>query len=419
MAGSELATIDFFRDKAVAQDPYAYYDAVRDQGPVWREPNRDVVMISGYDEAIAVYHDQATFSSCNTVAGPFFSFSVPLEGDDITAIIEAHRDELPFSDQLPSFDPPKHTDHRALLMRLITPKRLKENEEFMWRLADQTFDEFFPRGECEFVGEYALPFTLLVVADLLGVPEDDRDKFRAKLLNKKRTEAMSHAPLEYLYEQFTVYIEDRRRAPRDDVMTGLATATFPDGTLPAVDDVMRIAANLFSAGGETTARLLSTSFRILGDRPDLQRMLRDEPATIPAFIEEALRLESPIKGEFRLSRVPVTVGGIDLPAGTTVFVMNGAANRDPRQFEDPHEFRLDRANGRQHIGFGHGIHSCAGAPLARAETRITIERFLARTREITISEVAHGPIDARRYAYDPTYMLRGLRELHLEFTPVG
>ena len=186
MANSDFATIDFFRDKAVAQDPNPYYDWVREQGPVWREPNRDVVMIAGYDEAIAVYHDQATFSNCNAVAGPFFPFPVPLEGDDISAIIEEHRDSLPFSDQLPTFDPPKHTDHRALLMRLITPKRLKENEAFMWRLADQTFDEFLPRGECEFITEYALPFTLLVVADLLGVPEDDRAKFRAELVGKKR-----------------------------------------------------------------------------------------------------------------------------------------------------------------------------------------------------------------------------------------
>ncbi len=419
MSNADFATVDFFRNRALTQDPYPYYEWVRQQGPVWREPNRDVVMISGYDEAIAVYHDSASFSSCTTVAGPFFPFPVPLEGDDISAIIEEHRDTLPFTDQLPSFDPPKHTDHRALLMRLITPKRLKENEEFMWRLADQTFDEFLPRGECEFVREYALPFTLLVVADLLGVPEEDRGDVRTRLVDKKRAEEMSHAPLEHLYAQFTAYIEDRRRAPRDDVMTGLATATFPDGTLPPVDDVMRIAANLFSAGGETTARLLSTSFQVLGDRPDLQQELREDPDKIPAFIEEALRLESPIKGEFRLSRVPVTVGGVDLPAGTNVFVMNGAANRDPRQFEHPNEFRLDRVNGRQHIGFGHGIHSCAGAPLARAESRITIERFLARTGDITISEAAHGPADARRYEYDPTYMLRGLRELHLEFTPAG
>ena len=207
------------------------------------------------------------------------------------------------------------------------------------------------------------------------------------------------------------------RAPRDDIMTEMAQATFPDGTLPPVDDVMRIAANLFSAGGETTARLITMSFRRLGDRPDLQQQLRDDPDLISPFIEEQLRIESPLKGSFRLARVPTTVGGIDLPAGTTVFLMEDAANRDPRQFENPGEFRLDRANGRTHLGFGHGIHSCAGAPLARAETKVTIQRFLDRTDDIRISEAHHGPADARRYEYDPTYMLRGLRELHLEFTP--
>jgi cytochrome P450 len=419
VASVDYASTDFFRDRDLFQDPDAYYEWVRAQGPVWRGPKRGIVFVSGFDEAVAVYRDHDRFSSCNTVAGPFFPWPVPLEGDDISAIIEQHRDALPFTDQLPSFDPPKHTEQRGLLMRLITPKRLKENEEFMWRLADQVFDEFLDRGACEFVHEYALPFTLLVVADLLGVPEADRDEFRSRLMHKEpqSTQKMEHKPLGFLYDQFTAYIEDRRREPRDDVMTGLATATFPDGTLPPVEDVMRIAANLFSAGGETTARLMSTSFRILGDRPDLQVALRADPDKISAFIEEALRLEPPIKGEFRLSKVPVTVGEIELDPGTSVFVLNGAANRDPRQFDDPLVFKLDRVNGRQHIGFGHGIHSCAGAPLARAETRITIERFLALTDDIAICEAHHGPVGARRYEYDPTYMLRGLRELHLEFTP--
>ena len=147
---------------------------------MWHGPKRGVVFVSGFDEAVAVYRDHERFSSCNTVAGPFFPWPVPLEGDDISAIIDEHRDALPFSDQLPSFDPPRHTDQRGLLMRLITPKRLKENEEFMWRLADQTFDEFIDRGECEFVHDYALPFTLLVVADLLGVPRTTATTFRSE-----------------------------------------------------------------------------------------------------------------------------------------------------------------------------------------------------------------------------------------------
>jgi len=420
-----LETVDFFRDPDVAQDPYEYYEALRAHGSAVREPFHDVVMITGYEEAVAVYHDQAVWSSCTAVTGPFPGFPVPIEGDDITDLIEEHREELPFFDQLPCLDPPKHTDHRALLMRLITPKRLKENEEFMWRIADQTIDEFFGKRECEFVSEYAAPFTMLVVADLLGVPENDRNRFRERLVRRRdrdqglgSTEGheMEHTPIQYLYDQFAVYIEDRRANPRDDVLTGLAQATFPDGSLPEVGDAMRIAANLFAAGGETTARLLSASFQLLGDRPDVQQDLRADPDKIRNFVEEMLRVESPIKGDFRLSRVPTTVGGLDVPAGTTVMVLNGAANRDPRVFDSPSEFQLERTNARQHIAFGHGIHVCAGAPLARAEAVVTLHRFLDRTGDIRVSDTHHGPPDARKYSYDPTFILRGIQELELECT---
>ncbi len=383
-------------------------------------------MVTGYEEAMAVYRDSARFSSCNSVSGPFPGFPVPLEGDDVSALIEQHRDELPFSDQLPTFDPPKHTAHRGLLMRLITPKRLKENEDFMWRLADRQIDEFLDRGECEFIHEYADPFTLLVVADLLGVPEADHATFREELQGDRRParrrgkpgEGMAHKPLEFLYERFTTFIEDCRREPRHDVLTDLATATFPDGSLPEVRDVMLIAVNLFAAGQETTARLLGQALRFVGERPELQELLRDERDCIPSFIEEALRIESPIQGDFRLSRVPTTIGGVDLPAGSTVMLLNAAANRDPREFEQPTELRLDRVNGRQHLGFGFGIHSCAGAPLARAEARVSFERILDRMGDIRISDAAHGPAGARRYEYTPLYMLRGLERLHVEFTPL-
>jgi cytochrome P450 family 150 subfamily A5 len=417
---SNFDTVDFLRARPLYQDPYPYFEYLRERGRVWREPHRGVVMVTGYEEAMAVYNDPATFSSCNTVAGPFADWPVPLEGDDISDVIERYRDELPFSDQLPSFDPPRHTAHRGLLMRLITPKRLKENEEFMWRLADRQIDEFLARGECEFIHEYANPYTLLVIADLLGVPEADHATFREELQGDRRPTtsggAPAHKPLEFLYDRFTTYIEERRREPRDDVMTSLATAPFPDGSLPEVEDVMLIAANLFAAGQETTARLLGTMLRLIGERPELQQRLRDERDRIPNFVEEALRLETPLHAQFRLARVPTTVGGVDLPAGTTVMVLNGAANRDPLQFDDPDELRLDRPNGRQHLGFGFGIHTCAGAPLARAEARVSTERLLDRMADIRISETAHGPAGAHRYEYSPIYLLRGLESLHLEFT---
>ena len=185
---NDFDAVDFFRTPSLYQDPYPYYEYAREHGPVWREPHRGVVIITGFDEAMAVYNDPAVFSSCNTVSGPYTEFPVPLEGD-VSELIDKYRDELPFSDQLPSFDPPKHTEQRALLLRLITPKRLKENEEFMWRLADQQIDEFIAAGECEFIRDYAKPFTLLVIADLLGVPEADHDVFRAELQGDRSRQA--------------------------------------------------------------------------------------------------------------------------------------------------------------------------------------------------------------------------------------
>ncbi|MGH3556790.1 MAG: cytochrome P450 [Mycobacterium sp.] len=427
---NDFTEMDFFRDDRLVENPFPYFEALRQQCPVARENHHGVTMVTGWDEAVEVFNDAATFSSCISVTGPFPGFPVPLEGDlegkTVTELIEQHRDELPFSDQLPTLDPPTHTNHRALLMRLITPKRLKENEDAMWVLADRVLDTFLAPGEGEFIKGFAGPFTLLVIADLLGVPEEDRGDFVNNIrrnvgggVGGTGEESLAHSPLEFLYGTFAEYIEDRRRQPRDDVLTGLATATFPDGSTPEVNDVARVATNVFSAGQETTVRLLGAALQVIGECPDIQQQLRNDRSLIPNFIEEALRIESPVKGDFRLSRVPTTVGGVDVPAGTTVMVLQGAANRDPRRFSDPDAFDPARRNARQHLAFGRGIHSCPGAPLARAETRVAIERLLDQTTDIRISERAHGPANDRRYQYVPTYILRGLTELHLEFTLAG
>jgi cytochrome P450 family 150 subfamily A5 len=417
--------LDFFRGTETVADPYPYFDWLRGQCPVHREPEHGVYMVTGYEEAFAVYTDPDTFSSCNSVTGPFPGFPVPLEGrEDVNALIAQHRAELPFSDQIITMDPPEHYDHRHLLMRQLTPKRLKENEDFVWRLADRQIDACIGRGECELIGEYANPFALFVIADLLGVPESDHEEFRHALSRQhggggvgSTKSEMALNPLEWLYDRFSRYIEDRRHQPRDDVLTALATTRFPNGKLPEVIDVVRVATNVFAAGQETTVRLLGTALQLIAERPDLQQLLRERRDLIANFVEETLRMEAPVKGDFRLARCPATVSGIDIPAGVTLMVLNGAANRDPRRFSDPNEFRVERDNAREHLAFGRGVHSCPGGPLARLETRVSIERLLDRTTDIGISEEHHGPPDARRYRYMPTYILRGLTELHLEFTP--
>ncbi|MGO8861422.1 MAG: cytochrome P450 [Acidimicrobiales bacterium] len=415
---NELESLDFFTDPSLVADPYRYYDAIR-RCPVRREAHHEVVLVSGYDEVVAVCRDdRENFSACNVVSGPFPGLPVQPEGDDISDLIEQYRETLPISEYFATFDPPKHTNHRALLARLLTPKRLKENEDFLWRLADRTIDGFVDRGRCEFIGAFGTPFTMLAIADLLGVPEEDHGRFHRAPELVGDIEGTSGRHIGVSEEWFVEYVEDRRRNPQNDVLTQLAEATFPDGTVPEAIDVARVAVFLFAAGQGTTVDLLSAALLTLAENTDLQEELRNDRSLIPPFIEEMLRLESPVKTNFRLARRTTTVGELEVRAGANVMVMVGAANRDPRHFDAPADLRLDRPNVAEHLAFGRGIHACPGASLARAEARVSLERVLDRMGDVRIDESAHGPREARRYQWEPTFLLRRLNALHLEFTTV-
>ncbi|WP_326545928.1 cytochrome P450 [Mycolicibacterium sp. ND9-15] len=423
---SDLASVDYFSDHAISQDPYDYWDHLREQGPVFREPNYGVVAVTGYQEVVAAFKDHDSFSAVNAIGGPFPPLPFVPEGDDISEQIEAHRHLFPIHEHMVVMDPPAHERARSLLTKLLTPRRLKENEDYMWQLVDRQIDQIMANERCEFLSEYAKPFATSAIIDLLGVPEEDRSEFLAALGAERpdgsRVGALDGAPvgldpLQYLDDKFAGYLAERRREPRADVLSGMAAAVYPDGSTPELIEVVKPATFLFAAGQETVTKLLSAAVQTLGDRPDFQQMLRRSPERIPAFIEESLRMHSPTKVDFRLVRKSTRLGGVPLKAGTVVMLCLGAANRDPRKFDDPHEFRPDRKNVREHIAFGRGIHSCAGAPLARVEGRITVQRLLERMRDIRISESVHGPAAERRYSYEPTFLLRGLTELHIEFTP--
>ncbi|MFP2989649.1 cytochrome P450 [Mycobacterium intracellulare] len=422
----DLANVDYFTDADVAQDPYDYWDYLRNQGPVFREPHYGVVAVTGYQEVQAAFKDVDSFSAVNAIGGPFPPLPFTPEGDDISEQIEAHRHEFPIFEHMVVMDPPEHDKARSLLGRLLTPRRLQENKDYIWQLADRQFDEFIANGHCEFLSEYAKPFATLAIADLLGVPDEDRPEIRRNLgagnAPGARVGALDHEPvgsnpLQYLDDLFSAYITDRRRQPREDVLTGLATATYPDGSVPPLLEVVRPATFLFAAGQETVTKLLSSAVQVLGDDPELQERLRSDRSLIGTFIEEALRMQSPTKVDFRLARKTTTLGGVHIPAGTVLMLCLGAANRDPRKFDNPNEFRPDRKNVREHIAFGRGIHTCAGAPLARVEGQITINRLLDRTRKFRISEAKHGSPSGRQYHYEPTFLLRGLTELHIDFIP--
>src|SRR3954468_1809885 len=232
---STYETVDFFSDQSLVEDPYPYFDELRAIAPVLPLPHLGIVAVTGYDEAHEIYRDPETFSSCNSVVGPFAQFPVPLEGSDVADIIDRYRDTLPMNEHMVTMDPPQHTLERALLMKLITPKRLKENEEFVWGLADRQLDEFLADGKCEFIRAYTQPFAMLVVADLLGVPESDHETFRSGFGLSTSPGAIGAGDqhgdnlnaLSWLDDQFIAYVDERRREPRNDYLTEMALATYP------------------------------------------------------------------------------------------------------------------------------------------------------------------------------------------------
>ena len=231
---TDFDSVDYFTDPSLVPDPHPYYDHVRSKDPVCCPINNGVLAVTGWEAANSVYKDTENYSSCVAVMGPFTPLPFTPEGDDICAQLEEHRTEIIMHEHMVTMDPPHHTDARSVLSRLLTPKRLKENEDFMWRLADRHIDEFIDAGSCEFLAAYAKPFSLLVVADLLGVPEEDHEAFRQSFgagqpgtnIGGLDHEVIAVNPLAWADEKFSQYIEERRESPRDDVLTSIATAKY-------------------------------------------------------------------------------------------------------------------------------------------------------------------------------------------------
>jgi cytochrome P450 len=414
-----FANFDYFTDMSIADNPFPYFEHLRSQGPVVRMPYRMSVAVLGHEEALQVYRDAEHFSSIVATAGPLTPLGFEPSGDDITDQIDRHRAEIPMSDRMVHMDFTAHSRQRSILNRLFTPSRLKDNEKFTRRLADSMIDRFIDSGKFEVMRDYGQPFSGMVIADLLGVPEEDHPWFEACFSGRLPTfegEKLHHDLFRAVAPKFAEYIVERRANPGDDVTADLASATFPDGELPTVDEVSMLAAALFTAGQDTTARLLGVALQVIGQDHDLQDRLCADFSLIPDFVEECLRFDGPVKTSNRLVRKSTRLGGLDLKAGTVVSLLNGAINRDPRRFPSPDEFRLGRPKAKEHVAFGRGPHTCIGAPLARAEVIISMERLLDRLRDIGISEEMHGPSEQRRFHHEPHYILRGLKELHVTFS---
>ncbi|MCB2061392.1 MAG: cytochrome P450 [Novosphingobium sp.] len=431
---------DFYTDTSLVEDPHAYFDFLREKGPVTRLPYRNVVAVTGYEETVQVMLDTEHFSSINAVTGALTSLPFDPSGDDITEQLETERSKIAFADQIVTEQGKRHADLRSIMSALFTPSRLKELEPSLRATSDSLIDEFIADGKVDLVRQYGGPYATLVIADLLGIPEDGRKKFR-KLLEgtipaqmDASPEEIAKNPLVELGKDIFGYITKRRLLnkpllrwakplfglpDKDDILTELALAKFPDGGTPKLVDVTGLAAFLFGAGQDTTNRLLANSFRVIATRPDVQQELRDDPGRIPDFIEEILRFDGSVKSAGRICQRTTTLGGVEIRAGTTVLLSHMAANRDPNRFENPGEFDMNRPKAKEHLAFGRGAHTCIGAPLARREVTVSIERLLARLGNIRLSKEHLGPDGEYHFEYEPTYILRAMKHLYLEFDPIS
>lgn len=415
---------DFFTDAEVIQNPRSYFDLMRSQCPVLREKYQNSIMVTGYDEVMEVLNRRDdVFSAAMNVLGPTQGLPFTPEGSDIREQLDAHRDEIAWSDHLTCFDGQKHAANRQLMTDLLTYKRLKANEEYLYALADRLLDDLLPKGKCNIATEYAHAAATFAISDLMGIPADERWELVEMLgappsqVEGEATHRVGSDPLVFLKDRFDGYLRERLERPRADLLTELLNSKYRDGSSASFEMYSHLARFLFGAGQDTTSRLIAIAVRILGDDQALQSRLREDPKRISDFIEEVLRYESPVKVSYRLAVEDTAVAGVDVPAGTVLTLGLMAASNDPGHFPNPEVVDIDRPNKRDHLGFSKGVHGCLGAPLARMESRVALERLLARTSNIRISEEHHGPAGARRYHYEPTYTFRSLSDLHVEYDP--
>lgn len=354
-----LEDLDYFTNYQILKDPYAWFDAVRARGPVYQPAGKDYLIVTGFAELLEVLGNSEDFSAIIGLQGAGAPLPFVPQGADITAQVEAHRSDILGGDLLVNLDDMSHTKLRSLVNALFTPSRLRANEQYLSALADRMVRDVVAKGECNLIKEICSPFVTLVIADLLGVPDADRQHFMnlieaapvpGSLDTGENDYSGENHPMVAMAGYFVQYLQDRRENPRDDILTEFANAAYPDGTKPDLSTLVSLAIFLFGAGQDTSAKLLGNAMRYIIDQPGLQKQLREKPSLIPQMLEEVLRLEGSTKQTARLARKDTKIGDLKVPAGTKVLLALAAANRDPRRWENPNDFALDRPKSKNMSG---------------------------------------------------------------------
>jgi len=356
-------------DFEIDTDPHPVWRRMRDEVPLYRNDRYDFWALSRFEDVVSGLADWRTYSSARGT------------------VLELLRSKAKIPPGIMLFeDPPLHDARRALLARLFTPRRIAEIEPRVRAYCARSLDRLVGSGRLDFIADLGSQMPMRVIGMLLGIPEEDQEELRDHIdaglsLKEGESNAFKEGGNSFQTARFSEYIEWRRKHPSDDLMTELLTADFVDdeGIERRLrdDELLSYIGLLAGAGNETTTRLIGWTGYLLDRFPDQRRLIAEDRSLIPNAIEEILRYEAPSPVQGRYVTRDVELYGTRLPEGSTLLLLNGSANRDEREFDDPDRLDVKRKNIR-HLSFGYGIHFCLGASLARLEGCVALDEVLSR-----------------------------------------
>jgi cytochrome P450 len=412
--GHDLDRFDLF-DPVIQQAPHSWYEQMRPAGVHYVAAN-DIYLVLGYDLVLEVIRDTETFSSrwgTNREPPP-----AEIQADYDALMATA----LPTVPTMLDNDPPGHARYRRLVNRSFTPKMVGRLRPMAEAICDRLIDQWIDAGRVEFTEAFAVPLPVQVIAHALNVPEERKADFKRWSDDNIAAIGAKLSPQDYLASQrgivemqrfFVEQFEARRAAgadASDDLLTDLLHAHQDEGEDPlTMPELVRVVQMLLVAGNETTTKFLTETLYHLSQGDHWQH-LRAHPELVPNVVEEGLRLSSPTQGMYRLVTKDVELGGVSIQKGAKLVIMFASANRDEALFGCPHEFQSDRPNARDHMAFGKGTHYCVGANLSRMEGNVAFERLTQRLAAVRVTP-------DNDLAYAPSFMLRGLKRLTVEFDP--
>ncbi len=413
----------FDLDPDAIRCPYPAFAKLRAEAPVHFVEETGVYLVTRYADVMKVVRDPETFSS-RMPTGPHAVIELQRIIGELAAESQEIRDLLAdtrMGGRIPVLlgaDPPDHPRQRMLVNRAFSPPRVKQIEGSIREICDRLVDGFIADGRVELVTQFAVPLPLTVIAGALGVPDDDlgtfkrwSDDFVVLVGNhkppKERIADYLRSRSEFS-EYFAAKIAERRADPQDDLISDVVTARI-EGQALSEEEMLGMFSQFLVAGNETTTKHLTATLWLLCEHPETLAMVQNDLSLVSNVVEESLRLETPVQGLYRTANRDTEIGGVPIPEGAHVMVMYASGNRDDAVYPAPDDFDVCRANAKTHLAFSQGPHFCLGAALARSESRIALETLLGRLHDIRLAP-------GNTFEMEPTYVLHGFKELHLEFT---